>query len=308
MSPRFRVGSGAVGLPDPRLSPSVGRLGTQLEIPYAPCRAAMSSVSRRSIFATLAAMLTAGDLLRAPATPGSSRLRTSGKEDVALMSSRRSARYTKPGGWHGQKMVRRTAKLLLLSVWATCQSQMPLSQDDAYIRETQSVKTSQASGISTSNSGVQRALGDEDSTLRVGPLRGGTYLEVLASEPGVRQSARPGRSTPLAKRVFFLTILLAALGSVTALLFMLPGAPAGGPAGGAPAAAPAAPVMRARNVRVPDPPAWGPEQESRNPFARWLQRLMIWTIEAQDLDPSQQVTAIIGQLTGEAAELALGLS
>ena len=313
MSPRFRVGSGAVGLPDPRLPLSAGRLGTIEEVPSATCDAAMSSVSLRSIFATAVVILTAGGLLRAPATLGGSRPRTSEKEGVALTPSRRSACYTKPCGWHGSNLMRRTAKLMVLSVWATCYAQMPLSLDDALIREAQSVQTSQASGISTSNLGVQRTPGDEDSTLRVGPLRGGTYPEVLASDPGIRQSARPGRSTPLAKRLFFLAILLATLGSVTALLFMIPAAPPGGPAGGAPAgaaAAPAAaaPVMRARNVRVPDPPPWGPEQESRNPFARWLQRLMIWTIQAQDLDPSQQVTAIIGNLTGEAQELALGLS
>ena len=55
-----------------------------------------------------------------------------------------------------------------------------------------------------------------------------------------------------------------------------------------------------------DPPSWGPEQEMRNPFNRWVQKPMIWPIQAQDLDPSHQVTAIIGQLSGEAQELALG--
>ena len=85
---------------------------------------------------------------------------------------------------------------------------------------------------------------------------------------------------------------------------MMPGA--GGAPGGA--QAPNIGVVRSRNIRIPDPPSWGPDQEAHNPFRRWTQELMIWGIQAVDLDAAQQVTAIIGRLTGDAKDLAISLS
>ena len=90
-------------------------------------------------------------------------------------------------------------------------------------------------------------------------------------------------------RAFICALALAALWSVVCFAV-----PAGGARPG---------VVRARHARVPDPPSWGPEQELRNPFSRWIQHLTVWMIQAQDLDPAQQCAAIVGQLTGAAQEL-----
>ena len=88
----------------------------------------------------------------------------------------------------------------------------------------------------------------------------------------------------------------------------MPGPGGGGAPGPAPGAQPNIGVVRARNIRAPDPPSWGPEQERHNPFRRWCQELMIWGIQAVGLDPAQQVTAIIGRSSGDAKEMAINLS
>ena len=66
--------------------------------------------------------------------------------------------------------------------------------------------------------------------------------------------------------------------------------------------------VRSRNIRVPDPPGWGPDQERNNPFRRWTQQLLVWGIQASDMDPAQQVACIVPKLPGGAAELAYNLS
>ena len=78
-----------------------------------------------------------------------------------------------------------------------------------------------------------------------------------------------------------------------ALLLMIPGGPA---------------ANRARLARVPDPPAWGPERESRYPFRHWIQDLLVWGILAVDMDPGQQTAAIIHRLEGEARNVTREMS
>ena len=116
----------------------------------------------------------------------------------------------------------------------------------------------------------------------------------LISELGARESGasrRAGHTSSTAPKVtaalsktFHGGSLEASLSRVSVLLgiimmcavccCMMPGGmvpPPGAIAG--PAAVPAAGVggvMRARSVRVPDPPGWGPDQERRNPFTRWI--------------------------------------
>ena len=128
----------------------------------------------------------------------------------------------------------------------------------------------------------------------VHPRDGAKSLATSASRPTRRSHAT--LIAPILRLLLPLT--LCAL-----VRYMMPG-----PAGPAAGAQPNIGVVRARNIRVPDPPSWGPEQERHNPFRRWCQELMIWGIQAVDLDPAQQVTAIIGRLTGDAKEMALNLS
>ena len=64
----------------------------------------------------------------------------------------------------------------------------------------------------------------------------------------------------------------------------------------------------ARLGRVPDPPSWDPAHEATNPFRVWAQKLMVWGILAADLDDAQQAAAIVDQLGGDAAQLALNFS
>ena len=92
-----------------------------------------------------------------------------------------------------------------------------------------------------------------------------------------------------------LNILPKLLGLVAfvALLLMVPGGPA---------------ANRARLGRVPDPPAWGPERESRYPFRHWIQDLLVWGILAVDMDPGQQAAAVINRLEGEARNVTREMS
>ena len=63
-----------------------------------------------------------------------------------------------------------------------------------------------------------------------------------------------------------------------------------------------------RLARVPDPPAWNPDDRHAMPYRVWTQRLMVWGILAVDLDPSQQCAAIVERLGGSARVLADSLS
>ena len=98
-------------------------------------------------------------------------------------------------------------------------------------------------------------------------------------EPSKHQMASHGRegSKPLASSApsptcrlkttsiaQLFTILLPLITCVV-LCPMMPGA--GGAPGGA--QAPNIGVVRSRNIRIPDPPSWGPDQEAHNPFRRW---------------------------------------
>eukprot|EP00971_Amphidinium_carterae_P049816 982010-Amphidinium_carterae.1 len=56
-----------------------------------------------------------------------------------------------------------------------------------------------------------------------------------------------------------------------------------------------------------DPPYWSPGDEIRHPFRNYLQDLTLWLIHS-DLDPAQQVAAVISQLGGTAREVARTLT
>eukprot|EP00971_Amphidinium_carterae_P120442 2386567-Amphidinium_carterae.1 len=56
-----------------------------------------------------------------------------------------------------------------------------------------------------------------------------------------------------------------------------------------------------------DPPYWSPGDESRHPFRNYLQDLTLWLIHS-DLEPAQQVAAVISQLGGTAREVARTLT
>ena len=59
-----------------------------------------------------------------------------------------------------------------------------------------------------------------------------------------------------------------------------------------------------RGGRVPDPPGYNPEHERAYSYQTYLEDLYLWSLLAQDLEPSQQVAMIINKLGGPARDIA----
>ena len=69
------------------------------------------------------------------------------------------------------------------------------------------------------------------------------------------------------------------------------------------------PNNRARSGGIRDPPVWGPEMADRYPFEYWVEDLLAWSILVNDqLDPSQQASAIMLKLSGSARDFCRELS